>query len=229
MYIRYSVICCLQMTSFVTSGTHHTNSTFPSRPTTMASETTTCTTKTTATEPTTTLPSPTIPLVNHDDKSWLYMWLMYLNGLTIVPMYTMLLAMTCFLSLWYVAPSGSLLQMTVYIYIVFASLDPSPQSGGWKTTGWFWNKSLQRLCRDHVGIWFYGRYHDAKLIKEDNYDLPSAGHDGKKKNYIFAYHPHGIIGIGANLALNTNACDFEAIFPGVSTFAGRVACNCSCQ
>lgn len=31
--------------------------------------------------------------------------------------------------------------------------------------------------------------------------------------YLFLYHPHGIIGMGANAALNTNACHFDTIFP----------------
>jgi len=34
--------------------------------------------------------------------------------------------------------------------------------------------------------------------------------------YIFVYHPHGVIGMGGIMALVTNACGFDAIFPGVS-------------
>jgi hypothetical protein len=51
-------------------------------------------------------------------------------------------------------------------------------------------------------------YFDMTLVKEKNLDA--------SKNYLFLYHPHGIIGMGCNTALSTNACDFEKIFPGVS-------------
>ena len=37
-----------------------------------------------------------------------------------------------------------------------------------------------------------------------------------KKTYIFGYHPHGIIGFGAQLCFGTDACGFSSCFPGIS-------------
>ena len=34
----------------------------------------------------------------------------------------------------------------------------------------------------------------------------------KDKNYIFLYHPHGVISMGANAALMTNGCQFSQVF-----------------
>lgn len=51
-------------------------------------------------------------------------------------------------------------------------------------------------------------YYDVELVKCE--DL-----DATKKNYMFVYHPHGVIGMGCNAALTTNGCGFEDKFPGI--------------
>jgi hypothetical protein len=50
-------------------------------------------------------------------------------------------------------------------------------------------------------------YFDMKLIKTS--DISS------KKNNIFCYHPHGIVPFGMYCALNSNACGFDDLFPGI--------------
>jgi hypothetical protein len=36
-----------------------------------------------------------------------------------------------------------------------------------------------------------------------------------EKTYVFGYHPHGIISMGAAVCFATNACGFEEKFPGI--------------
>jgi Diacylglycerol acyltransferase len=38
--------------------------------------------------------------------------------------------------------------------------------------------------------------------------------------YIFCYHPHGVISVGWNLGLNTNAAGFDELFPGLQNRFG---------
>jgi hypothetical protein len=64
-------------------------------------------------------------------------------------------------------------------------------------------------------MWFIhwtAEYFQTQLIK--TVDLNTS--DGA--SYIFNYHPHGVIGMGASLALTTNGCHFQTVFPGVSNF-----------
>ncbi|KXN66475.1 diacylglycerol acyltransferase [Conidiobolus coronatus NRRL 28638] len=46
-----------------------------------------------------------------------------------------------------------------------------------------------------------------KLIK--TCDIPAT------KNYIFCYHPHGIVPFGMFSALNSNCCGFDELYPGI--------------
>jgi hypothetical protein len=38
------------------------------------------------------------------------------------------------------------------------------------------------------------------------------------KKYLFAYHPHGILGLGAVLSFATSACGVDKLFPGLTIF-----------
>eukprot|EP01097_Dermamoeba_algensis_P004700 TRINITY_DN3034_c0_g1_i1.p1 TRINITY_DN3034_c0_g1~~TRINITY_DN3034_c0_g1_i1.p1 ORF type:complete len:342 (-),score=81.81 TRINITY_DN3034_c0_g1_i1:200-1225(-) len=57
-------------------------------------------------------------------------------------------------------------------------------------------------------FWLFLRdYFPAKLHKEGDLD--------PKKNYIFGYHPHGIISFGAWINFATDANDFSGLYPGI--------------
>jgi Diacylglycerol acyltransferase len=73
----------------------------------------------------------------------------------------------------------------------------SPQRGGRK---WMWvrNLSVWRLFRD---------YFPARLVKTVDLD--------PNQKYLFGYHPHGIISVGAFLNFATEATGFSSQFPGV--------------
>nr|BBA16945.1 diacylgycerol acyltransferase isoform 1 [Rhodosporidiobolus fluvialis] len=83
-----------------------------------------------------------------------------------------------------------------YLVWVFC-FDQAPIRGG-RPQGWF------RRCR--VWQWF-AEYYPVSLIKTA--DLPPT------RRYIFGYHPHGVIGMGAIANFGTEATGFSRLFPGL--------------
>jgi len=59
-----------------------------------------------------------------------------------------------------------------------------------------------------LGVWRKFRdYFPAQLIKTAELD--------PTKNYLFGYHPHGIISVGAFLNFGTEATNIGQLFPGL--------------
>ncbi|KAL7749741.1 diacylglycerol O-acyltransferase 1 [Sorochytrium milnesiophthora] len=77
--------------------------------------------------------------------------------------------------------------LAVAYTIWYMFFDKAPEQGGRRS-----------MLRDYFPI---------QLIKESELD-PS-------KKYIFGYHPHGIIGIGAWVNFATEATNFSTLFPGI--------------
>ncbi|KDR80878.1 hypothetical protein GALMADRAFT_1112943 [Galerina marginata CBS 339.88] len=84
------------------------------------------------------------------------------------------------------------------IYFVWARwIDTSPERGG-RSSQWFRSMRFWRYFAD---------YYPASFLKEA--DLPP------DRPYVFGYHPHGIIGMGALATFATEATGFSAAFPGI--------------
>ncbi|KXN67832.1 diacylglycerol acyltransferase [Conidiobolus coronatus NRRL 28638] len=83
-------------------------------------------------------------------------------------------------------------------YLVYNFIDKTPEQGGRK---WPW---LVRNCPILPNI---RNYFSMKLIRTVELN-PS-------ENYIFAYHPHGIIGYGAQAYFNEENPEFISKFPGI--------------
>ncbi|KAI8897133.1 diacylglycerol acyltransferase [Globomyces pollinis-pini] len=82
-------------------------------------------------------------------------------------------------------------------YIIYIYLDPAPEMGGRKVA---WLRNLP--------LWVYMRdFFPMKLVKTCDLD-PS-------RNYVFGYHPHGIIGVGAWVNFATEANGFSNMFHGI--------------
>ncbi|KAG0370773.1 MAG: diacylglycerol acyltransferase type 2A [Linnemannia gamsii] len=75
--------------------------------------------------------------------------------------------------------------------------DQAPEKGG-RRLQWLRNRRLWR---------HFAEYYPMTLIKEGDLD-PS-------KNYIFGYHPHGIISMGAFCTFGTEGLNFSKRFPGI--------------
>ncbi|RDB18532.1 Diacylglycerol O-acyltransferase 2B [Hypsizygus marmoreus] len=84
------------------------------------------------------------------------------------------------------------------IYLIWARcFDNSPENGG-RMSSWF--RSLR--------YWkYFAEYYPASFLKEA--DLPA------DRPYVFGYHPHGIIGMGALATFATDATGFSTAFPGI--------------
>ncbi|KAG9013286.1 diacylglycerol O-acyltransferase 1 [Tulasnella sp. JGI-2019a] len=86
----------------------------------------------------------------------------------------------------------------IILYMTWVFLwDDAPNSGG-RPSPW--------IRRWRFWTWFAG-YYPASLIKE--VDLPA------DRPYVFGYHPHGIIGMGAFATFATEATGFSKHFPGI--------------
>ncbi|KAI9310110.1 diacylglycerol acyltransferase [Dichotomocladium elegans] len=82
-------------------------------------------------------------------------------------------------------------------YVIFLYTDKAPESGGRRFE---WTR--------HMIIWkYFVDYFPVKLVKE--HDLDPAN------NYLFGYHPHGIISMGAFANFATEATGFSELFPGI--------------
>jgi 2-acylglycerol O-acyltransferase 2 len=81
-------------------------------------------------------------------------------------------------------------------YIVYVLVDKTPEKGGNKIM-WMRKLTWWKYMRDFFPV---------KLIK--TVDL------SPEKTYIFGYHPHGIIGLGAWVNFITDANDFSELFKG---------------
>lgn len=83
------------------------------------------------------------------------------------------------------------------LYVIWIQVDTSPEHGG-KRSEW----------ARHAGMWrYFADYYPASFIKEC--DLPA------DRPYVFGYHPHGIIGMGAIANFATEATGFSKAFPGI--------------
>ncbi|KAG0256670.1 diacylglycerol O-acyltransferase 1 [Mortierella polycephala] len=86
----------------------------------------------------------------------------------------------------------------IIIYLLWILMfDRAPEQGG-RRSNW---------CRNRVSWSYFAQYFPMTLIKEEDLD-PS-------KNYIFGYHPHGIISLGAFCTFGTEGLNFSKRFPGI--------------
>ena len=132
-------------------------------------------------------------------------FMLTVNCMASVPMYSMLIWMTIYYSAIYFAPT-TWLRMLLLAYTPYCILDPTPKRG----QRWF-PQNVVEFCRSFIAYKGVAAYFPVKLHKTVDLDA--------SKPYIFLYHPHGVIGMGANTALNTNACNFHKVFPGIRRWA----------
>lgn len=152
--------------------------------------------------------------------AWVYRDLfLTVNCLLCVPMYSMAVWMTVYGgALWYASAHDHpwiKTALLLYLPVCIADARPArppattPTAGSlppsWGGSEWAyrwieWCRSIQMY--KNVARWFPVTLH--KTV-----DLDPA------RSYIFLYHPHGVISMGANTALSTNGCDFDKKFPGI--------------
>ncbi|KAI9636789.1 diacylglycerol acyltransferase, partial [Dioszegia hungarica] len=82
-------------------------------------------------------------------------------------------------------------------YIIWIQFDSAPDTGG---------RPIQWLR--HGRLWrYFAEYYPCSIVKEA--ELPP------DRPYLFGYHPHGIIGMGAFATFATEGTGFSTNFPGI--------------
>ncbi|KAH7910231.1 diacylglycerol acyltransferase-domain-containing protein [Hygrophoropsis aurantiaca] len=113
-----------------------------------------------------------------------------------VAMWSVMLPLTSFIFLMLCSIPALWPFIAAYLVWIFY-IDKSPERGD-RLSPWF--RSLK--------IWeYFADYYPASLLKEC--DLPA------DRPYVFGYHPHGIIGMGAMATFATEATGFSIAFPGI--------------
>jgi len=114
----------------------------------------------------------------------------------VVAVWSVVIVMSCFVFLMLCSIPALWPFLVVYLIWIFY-IDTSPAYGS-RLSPWF--RSLK--------IWqYFAEYYPASLQKEC--DLPA------DRPYVFGYHPHGIIGMGALATFATEATGFSKAFPGI--------------
>jgi len=96
----------------------------------------------------------------------------------------------------------------IWAYLIWIHfLDRSPEHGG-RINHWFRSARFFR---------YFAEYYPSSFLKEC--DLPA------DRPYVFGYHPHGIIGMGAIATFATDATGFSKAFPGITPHLLTLASN----
>jgi 2-acylglycerol O-acyltransferase 2 len=120
-----------------------------------------------------------------------------------VPMWIMLAHLVSLVAVSYVVYPYQWLRYSLLFYSTYSILGLNLLSDQWR----FGYEFIERL-RHLPGFHMVSDYFPIKLVKTIDID-PCDG------PYIFLYHPHGIISMGVNTAINTNGCNFDQTFPGI--------------
>ena len=148
-------------------------------------------------------------------------WVLCANFLFQYPIYSMLWCLSIYFSLLYFG--NNICRSLLLLYLAYIVVwDQSPRLSG----RWNENETLREFARSAFPFRLMKQFVNVELIldgnlkkKKDKKQESDKKHKqfllDPKKPYLFLYHPHGIIGIGCNTALTTNACNFDQIFPGI--------------
>ena len=145
-------------------------------------------------------------------KSFLRRQGLRLNAFICVPPISMILNLVVYIGLVYSCRNKWIFQTLLLMYVPYIILDPSPSSGGWEFVSPEW-RSYARHC---ICFHWIAEYFNCSLVREEADPKNKSNDFDPNQQYIFCYHPHGVIGMGCNMGLNTNACYFDKVFPGVS-------------
>ena len=112
------------------------------------------------------------------------------------------------------------------LYLPYCFLDRSPQRTTTVGNQWWRDKWIRHLPQFHtVADYFPVKLHKTVElpvpVNNNNTTTTSKKEQQKQQQppppqaYLFCYHPHGVISMGANAALSTNGCNFDRVFPGL--------------
>ncbi|KAM4846180.1 diacylglycerol O-acyltransferase 2 isoform 1-T1 [Thomomys bottae] len=94
------------------------------------------------------------------------------------------------------------------LYFTWLAFDWNTPKKGGRRSQWVRNWAVWRYFRDYFPI---------QLVKTHNLVTT--------RNYIFGYHPHGIMGLGAFCNFSTEATEVSKKFPGIRPYLATLAGN----
>uniref|UniRef100_A0A287AC56 Acyltransferase n=1 Tax=Sus scrofa TaxID=9823 RepID=A0A287AC56_PIG len=94
------------------------------------------------------------------------------------------------------------------LYFTWLAFDWNTPKKGGRRSQWVRNWAVWRYFRDYFPI---------QLVKTHNLLTT--------RNYIFGYHPHGIMGLGAFCNFSTEATEVSKKFPGIKPYLATLAGN----
>ncbi|CCG82856.1 Diacylglycerol O-acyltransferase 1, partial [Taphrina deformans PYCC 5710] len=118
------------------------------------------------------------------------------------------ISIALFLSIFFLLCAIPLLWPIIIVYLVWTIIDDAPENGTDRRQMWLRKSKLWRWFTD---------YYPMTLHKTHELD--------PKRKYIFGYHPHGIISMGAMGNLATEATGFTELFPGITNTVLTLASN----
>lgn len=126
-----------------------------------------------------------------------------------VPVFTILLSLIV-LMIGLLGWAGKAIQTLFALYFVYCLFDNSPRNGSNNYTTRWLSPRFRNWIRHYPPFHTVARYFPVTLHKSTDLD--------PKRAHIFCYHPHGVLAMGCNTALNTNGCNFDAVFPQIQRF-----------
>jgi len=158
--------------------------------------------------------------------------LLQLNMLISFPTFSQVWSLGLFLIIFF--QEGKFAKTLLLIYYIHLFTDQSPTKSGWdEDASWLacllgfggqhkpgekrslihrvigFGFPFRSLCRRAYNFRLVREYFDAELIRTTELKETST------RNYMFLYHPHGIMAIGASALLCTDAAGFPQLFPGI--------------
>lgn len=97
-----------------------------------------------------------------------------------------------------------IVRAVMLVYSIWCFVDRTPSRGGWNLP---W---LKKFCHE-LSVYKY-----AFAFFGDKSSIVKTCELDPKKNYVFAYHPHGIIGLGAGFTFGTGGAGFDQLYPGLN-------------
>lgn len=134
-----------------------------------------------------------------DQRSFPKSLLLFVNCFLNVPMWSMALCLIVYISACIYTPYHWL-RYVLWSYIPYILIDHSRATSAG-------HHNFSEALRNSFWLKAVAKYYPVQLHKTCDLD--------PQTSYIFLYHPHGVISMGANCALSTNACDFDRIFPNI--------------
>ena len=156
-------------------------------------------------------------------RQYLFSIMLFLNMCLLVPMWTIGICICIYIALFYVAIYYDTSNMLFTILVLYTFYIVYDRNDGPTGRRYFRSKHENKNydnARDWLCFKCVAAYFPIKLHKTVDITSDLNKSEKQRKAYLFLYQPHGVIGMGANTAINTNGCNFDELFPKLGAHYG---------